>query len=280
MTQPIPREFSRFHVGASHVVAHASCVPWVQEVLPNETLYAWAGRHPDRRDLPGRVPAYSVPLPNPAEIPDANLALPQIASPVEAAPAPHLPERRVVVRHSRHGGLLGPLRGDLFFPPTRAPYELLVSHLLANAGIRTPPVVAIAVYRAGAFLRRSDVVTMELPGRDLGSALLDEPDEDIRRTWVAAVAGLVQSLASVGAWHPDLNVRNVLLVERDPGSVDAFVLDVDRIRFVPPGDPNVRDANLDRLERSVRKWRGRYGVGFHDDELRALRSLAASPTLA
>lgn len=280
MKQPIPREFSRFHVGTSHVVAHASCVPWAHEVLPNETLYAWAGRHPERRELPGRAPTYSVPLPTPAESPDANLALPALGHSAEPAPAPQLPERRVVVRHSRHGGLLGPIRGDLFFPPTRAPYELLVSHLLAGAGIRTPPVVAIAVYRAGAVLRRSDVVTMELPGRDLGSALLDEPDEDVRRAWLAAVAGLVQSLAGVGAWHPDLNVRNVLLVERDPGSVDAFVLDVDRIRFVPPGDPHVREANLDRLERSVRKWRVRYGVGFHDEELRALRSLAAAPAPA
>ncbi|HSA54231.1 MAG TPA: lipopolysaccharide kinase InaA family protein [Gemmatimonadaceae bacterium] len=280
MTQPLPRDFSRFHLGHSHVVAHESCVPWIGEVLPNETLYSWAARHPGRRELPGRVPAYSVPLPAPAEVTDANLALPARDSGAESAPALELTERRVVVRHSRHGGLLGPLRGDLFFPPTRAPYELLVSHLLASAGIRTPPVVAIAVYRAGALMRRSDVVTMELPGRDLGSALLDEPDEDVRRTWVAAVAGLVQSLSGVGAWHPDLNVRNVLLVERDPGSVDAFVLDVDRIRFVPPGDPHVRDANLDRLERSVRKWRGRHGVGFHDDELRALRSLAAEPAPA
>ena len=280
MRQAVPREFSRFHVGPAHVVAHSSCVPWVQEVLPSETLYAWAEQHPERRELPGRAPAYSVPLPAHAEFPDTNLALPELRSSADPVPAPRLPERRVVVRHSRHGGLLGPLRGDLFFPPTRAPYELLVSHLLGSAGIRTPPVVAIAVYRAGALLRRSDVVTMELPGRDLGSALLDEPDADVRRSWVAAVAGLVQSLASVGAWHPDLNVRNVLLVQRDPGSVDAFVLDVDRIRFVPPGDPHVRDANLDRLERSVRKWRGRYGVGFHDDELRALRSLAAAPAPA
>lgn len=276
MTQATPRDYSRFHIGTAHVVAHSSCVPWAQEVLPAETLYAWAGRHPERRELPGRAPAYSVPLPLPAEIPDANLALPELGRGQDPLVVPQLPERRVVVRHSRHGGLLGPLRGDLFFPPTRAPYELLVSHLLASAGIRTPPVVAIAVYKAGAFLRRSDVVTMELPGRDLGAALLDEPDEDVRRTWVAAVASLVQSLASVGAWHPDLNVRNVLLVEREMGSVDAFVLDVDRIRFVPPGDPHVRDANLDRLERSVRKWRVQHGVGFQDDELRALRALAAA----
>ena len=89
MRQAIPRDFSRFHVGTSHVVAHSSCVPWVQAVLPNETLYDWARRHPERRELPGRMPAYSVPLPAPAEVPDANLALPDPGSrPAEAARLP------------------------------------------------------------------------------------------------------------------------------------------------------------------------------------------------
>jgi hypothetical protein len=252
--QPIPKEFERFHVGTAHVVAHVSCEPWARAVLETGTLYDWASRQAERVELAGRVPAYSVQLPE--------------------------QEQRVVVRHAQHGGLLGALRGDLFLPPTRAPYELLVSHLLGRAGVRTPPVVAIAVYRAGPLLRRSDVVTLELPGRDLGSALLDEPDEDVRKTWLSAVASLVASLSRLGAWHPDLNVRNVLLVENGPGIVDAFVLDVDRIRFHPPGDPHVRDANLDRLERSVRKWRGRHGAGFRDEELRELRALTAQPAPA
>lgn len=251
MSAPVPKEYSRFRVGTAHVVAHESCKAWTHAVLEHETLYAWAARHPDRIELAGRQPTYSVPLPE--------------------------REERVVVRHSRHGGLLGRLRGDLFLPPTRAPYELLVSHLLAGAGIRTPPVVAIAVYRAGPVFRRSDVATVELPGRDLGSALLDEPDADVRHGWLSAVADLLKSLAEVGAWHPDLNLRNVLLVEDGHGSVDAFVLDVDRIQFVPPGDPHVREANLTRLVESVRKWRARHGAGFDDDELRDLRAQALAP---
>ena len=251
MRYPVPKEFQRFHVGTAHVVAHTSCEPWARAVLEAETLYQWAARQPERVALQGRLPAFSVPLPE--------------------------QEQRVVVRHSRHGGLLGAIRGDLFLPPTRAPYELLVSHLLGSAGIRTPPVMAIAVYRAGALLRRSDVVTLQLTGRDLGTALMDEPDDDVRKGWLAAVAALVTALSGVGAWHPDLNVRNVLLVENGPGNVDAFVLDVDRIRFHPPGDPHVRDANLARLERSVRQWRGRYGAGFRDEELRELRALAEQP---
>lgn len=254
MSAAIPKDYSRFRVGDAHVIAHESCVEWAKSVLPEQTLYAWASQQPDLQDLGGRVPAYSVLLPG--------------------------QERRVVVRHSHHGGLLGPLQGDLFFPPTRAPYELLVSHLLAGLGVRTPLVVAIAVYPVKRIFRRSDVVSLELPGRDLGKALRDHPDADVRRGWLDSIAALIRSLTTIGAWHPDLNVGNVLLVESGPSAWEAYVLDIDRLQFAPPSDPTVRDANLDRLERSIRKLRARFGVGFDDAEMRHLRELASAPASA
>ena len=251
MTVAIPKDYSKFHVGPAHVIAHESCAEWAKTVLPDQTLYEWAASQEDRRDLGGRVPAYSVLLPG--------------------------QERRVVVRHSHHGGLLGPLQGDLFLPPTRAPYELLVSHVLAGVGVRTPLVVAIAVYTVRRILRRSDVVSLELPGRDLGKALRDSPDADVRRGWLDSIAALIRALTNIGAWHPDLNVGNVLLVESGPRVWDAYVLDIDRLQVSPPSDPTVRDANLDRLEQSIRKLRARFGVGFDDAEMRHLRELASAP---
>ena len=254
MSAAIPKDYKRFQEGTAHVIAHESCVEWAKAVLPEQSLYAWASQQPDAQDLGGRVPAYSVLLPG--------------------------QERRVVVRHSHHGGLLGRLQGDLFLPPTRAPYELLISHLLAGLGVRTPLVVAIAVYPVKRLFRRSDVVSLELPGRDLGKALRDQPDADVRRGWLDSIAALIRALTSIGAWHPDLNVGNVLLVETGPSAWDAYVLDIDRLQFAPPSDPTVRDANLDRLERSVRKLRARFGVGFDDDEMRHLRELASVPARA
>ena len=97
----------------------------------------------------------------------------------------------------------------------------------------------------------------------------------MRRGWLAPIAALIRSLTNIGAWHPDLNVGNVLLVESDAGAWDAYVLDIDRLQFAPPSDPTVRDANLDRLERSIRKLRAQFGVGFDDAEMRQLRELAS-----
>ena len=254
MSAAIPKDYSRFHAGTAHVIAHESCVDWAKSILPQQSLYEWAASQPDHRDLGGRVPAYSVLIPG--------------------------QERRVVVRHSHHGGLLGRLQGDLFLPPRRAPYELLISPLLAGLGVRTPLVVAIAVYPVGRVFRRSDVVSLELPGRDLGKALRDAPDADVRRGWLDSIATLIRSLTNIGAWHPDLNVGNVLLVESSAGAWDAYVLDIDRLQFAPPSDPTVRDANLDRLERSIRKLRARFGVGFDDAEMRHLRELSRVPASA
>jgi hypothetical protein len=249
---PVPKDFSRFRVGEARVVAHESCVAWAREVIAKgSTLYDWAAAHPDRRTLTGRLPAYAVPVPN------------------DGPP--------VVVRRAHHGGLLGPLRGDLFFPPTRAHYELLASYILASAGVRTPPVLAFAVYPAGWLMRRSDFVTMALPGRDLGEAFLARPEAAERRAWLAPLGELVRALTRAGAWHQDLNVRNILLVPDNTGVDHAFVLDIDRVRFAPAGDPNVRDANIARLERSVRKWRALHGLGFEEEELRELRALASAP---
>jgi hypothetical protein len=247
----IPKDYSRFHVGGAHVIAHESCAAWATDALEQEgSLYRWAAAAEGNRTLQGRIPAYAVTLPG------------------------H--DRRVVVRHSHHGGLLAPLLGDLFLPPTRAPFELVISHLLGGLGVRTPLVVAVAVYKAHRVLRRSDVVTLELEGRDLGAALSDGPDPDVRQAWLAAVAALVISLTAIGAWHPDLNVRNILLVEAGTGQWDAYVLDIDRLQFAPPSDPNVRDANLDRLERSNRKLREQQGSGFTEAEFVRLRELAGT----
>ena len=243
----VPHGFTRFSHGGAEVVAMETVGDGVREALGGGTLYAWASGHPDRREYRGRQAAFSAPLP--------------FGGP------------RVVVRHSRHGGLLALLTRDIFLAPTRAPYELLVSALLGRAGVPTPPVIAFALYPVAPLLWRSDIASLELHGQDLGT-IMAESATGGRGAWLDSVAALLRGLTRAGAWHPDLNVRNILLTNDDDGARRAFVLDVDRIRFHPPGDPNVRDANLQRLMRSVRKWRAAGSPAFDESELRTLRELA------
>jgi len=150
--------------------------------------------------------------------------------------------------------VLARVTGDLFVAPTRAPHELRVSMRLRDAGVPTPEVLAYAVYRGPAGLRRADVVTREIAGAaDLLATLSADPSAAHRSTVWDAVRTLVEGLSRAGAVHADLNVRNVLIAREADARPVAYALDVDRVVWRKPGDPSVARANWARLERSARK---------------------------
>ncbi len=210
----------------------------LRAALAGGSFFGYAGHHPAARALAGRGVAYAVPLPDDAA--------------------------RVVVRRSRHGGLLAPLTGDRFLGRTRAPAELATSLTLARRGVPTPELVAYATYPAGALRRRADVVTREIaPSRDLAAALLDA-DAEAKNVALDAAARLLAQLTAAGARHPDLNLKNILLARDANGVLEAFVLDVDRVWFDEPGAIRVAIANLRRLARSARKWHRRHGMAFDE----------------
>jgi 3-deoxy-D-manno-octulosonic acid kinase len=227
LTSPPQPGYQRLDTPIASGVALAELVQPLREIVSARSIYAHAAAHPERRELSGRGPAYAIPL----------------------GPG------RVVVRHVRHGGLLAPLTRDLFLAPTRAPYELAVSHRLRDGGVPTPQIVAYVTYPAAMFLRRADVITREIPdATDLGSLLgtASRSAADRAALW-EAVSELVAALAAVGAYHADLNVKNVLISTAADGRHTAHAIDVDRVVWGHPGDPALVRTNLDRLHRSARK---------------------------
>ena len=201
------------------------------------TVLEYAARHRDSRVLRGRGDAYAAPLPAPSE----NV--------------------RVVVRHNRHGGLLAPLTGDLFLPPTRAPHELETSVRLHELGVPTPEVLAFVVYPVRIVFRRVDVLSREIAGgRDFAEILTSASQADRVAAFAAATA-LVAVLSRAGARHQDLNAKNILMA-----SGSAFVLDVDRVALGYPPDTAL-DRNLERLGRSLRKWRDRWHARISEQDI-------------
>ena len=211
-------------------------------------------RSPTDARLGGRVPAYSVLLPG--------------------------QERRVVVRHSHHGGLLGAAAGRPV--PSADPRALRVAGV-APAG-RTGRAHAAGGGDRGVSVRAHPPAQRRglarASRRDLGKALRDQPDADVRRGWLDSIAALIRALTNVGAWHPDLNVGNVLLVESGPRPGTRTCSTSTGCSSSPPSDPTVRDANLDRWNGRSGNSRARFGVGFDDAEMRHLRELASAPALA
>jgi hypothetical protein len=214
------------------------------------TLHGFAGRAPAARPLLGRQIAWAISLP--------------------------VTGRAVVVRHNRHGGALRALTGDLFLSPTRAPFELDMALALETRGIRTPAIIAYAVYPAVPGFARSDVVTAAVPDSvDFGALLLQtSPGSPERGDALRAVNALLSRLAATRVRHHDLNVKNVLL-QQVPASNAAWLLDVDRVQLDLP-EPEADAANRARLHRSMIKWRDTRGARVSDAELEGLLRTATS----
>ncbi len=248
----VPRGYVEFAVGDSQVVSAEEVADGVRAALQSgTTLHDYAGRHPGAKALAGRGVAFAAPLP------DGSAS--------------------VVVRHNRHGGLLAPLTRDLFLAPTRAPIELATSLRLSAAGVPTPEFLAYAVYAAPLGFCRADVATREIADSFDLSVAITASDVALRAQAWNAVADLLRRLSAAGARHHDLNVKNVLLRERGD-TLEAFVLDVDRVTFEPT-DPTA--ANLARLSRSARKWRDRQGASVGESELAELaRAVLDAPLSA
>jgi hypothetical protein len=243
LDRELPPGFARFVIDNAEVVCAKHVSEAVVEALRAGTLYQYAESHDRARPLSGRGIAYAVPLPGDVE--------------------------HVVVRHNRHGGMLAPLTGDLFRPPTLAPRELFNSERLRRAGVPTPLMIGYVVYLAAAGFRRADVMTREIrPSYDLSTAIMSD-DRSAREAALVATAALVAAMNEAKARHHDLNVKNVLLRDGADGSTDAFVLDVDRVTFADSAIA-AREANVARLLRSARKWRTIHGARVTDAELDTL----------
>ena len=240
----VPAGFERLLLGHAIAVARSDLAPFIRQALvasdgKKATLHQYAAQHPGARPLQGRGTAYAVPLPN--------------------------GETRVVVRHNRHGGMFAPLTRDLFLAPTRAPLELDVSRALTRAGVPTPEVVAYAVYPPGALLQRSDVCSREIAdGHDLAEILMQAGHAE-RAAALESAGALVATLSRAGAMHPDLNAKNILIA-----AGGTYVLDVDRVLLRV--DPQAAlGGNLERLSRSLRKWRDKSGAAVSETDIAALR---------
>lgn len=243
-----PSGYERFEVGNVVVVARVAAAAGLRAALSSApTLHAWAASVPGAEPFQGRTTAWGVRLPGAA---------------IE-----------VVVRHARRGGVLAPIRGDRYVWPGRAPWELETSLRLQEAGVRTPDVIAFALYPAGPGLCRCDVATRRLPAGAEFPAAWKGSDAATREALLVAVGTLLRDLRAAGARHADLNAKN-LYVARDGGRWHAWVLDVDRVRFHSPNDADVGAQNLARLDRSIRKLRDAKRLDLDDAALARLATLA------
>jgi 3-deoxy-D-manno-octulosonic acid kinase len=251
MSDALPAGFERVLVGKNELVAKASVAGSLADALQRApTLYDWAAEQPQPRALRGRAPVYVAPLSS---------------------------GKTVAVRHAWHGGAVAPVTRDLWLRPSRAPHELRKSIALVNGGVPTAPILGYALYPAAFGLVRVDVVSEFVEDTfDLGAVLMGLAAGISIQQAAAATRILVATLNLQHLVHPDLNVKNILLQKRTVASgstrssteVHALVIDVDTMRHRPDqSQGEVSVANLERLSRSLRKWKRQTEAAFDVTEV-------------
>jgi len=184
----------------------------------------------------------------------------------------HAPGGAWVVRPALRGGVIARVLRDRYvrIGAPRPIREMRISRRARDRGIDTPEVVAGVVYGRGLFYR-ADVVTRFVPdAMDLASLSLgpDRPAEAQRVEGWRVAGQLIRVAARAGLFHPDLNLRNVLV----SWSLDvprAHLLDLDRCRFALWLTKRDRDAMVRRFHRSRNKLEAAAGLTVSAAELAA-----------
>jgi 3-deoxy-D-manno-octulosonic acid kinase len=157
------------------------------------------------------------------------------------------PDRRLVLRHYRRGGLAAWVSTDRFLwrgeVNTRPISEWSITYRLHRAGLPVPAPIAARFVRAGRTYR-GDIITERLPTVGSLAECLHTGALSLV-TWIS-IGRCIRRFHDFGVCHADLNSHNVLLSEED-----VYLVDFDRCRLRRNG--MWRDSNLVRLRRSLEK---------------------------
>ena len=169
------------------------------------------------------------------------------------------------LRHYLRGGMAARLSHDGHLwrgiNSVRSFAEFRMMRILREKKLPVPMPFA-AWYRREGLQYRAAILMQRLPGVQPLAALAVQD----AAPW-DAVGQLIARFHRVGLDHADLNAHNILF----DGSGNGWMIDFDRSRLRIPATP-WRDANLQRLLRSLRKQRGKRSVEQVDAGFAQLRA--------
>lgn len=197
---------------------------------------------------------------------------------------------RAVVRRYHRGGAVRHLNRATYFGGHRAFDELRATERARGGGVRVPEVLAAVERRAGIGYS-AWLATRLVPGAVESAAWLASAGGEERRAFFAEAGRQLARMHAAGVAHPDLNLRNLLVVGATTpsseassangagttggeGGVVVWVIDFDRARlFDGPVPPERRAADLARLGRSATKL----GLPVGDADWAVLRGEGRHP---
>jgi tRNA A-37 threonylcarbamoyl transferase component Bud32 len=173
-----------------------------------------------------------------------------------------------VVREYWHGGMIGKIFKDFFWDGMRPVRELLVCEAANRGGIKTTEIIAIIKNKIMGPLYKFRLVTKEITRSiDLIELLLHSGESPRRllsgenrllkqkRQIINKLAKAVNDMHNLGIYHADLHLKNILVQSGADGSVNVYIIDLDKSKQYEKISLQRRMKNIMRLDRSVVKLR-------------------------
>jgi hypothetical protein len=248
MSRTLPEGYVAVRVGEVEGFACSAAAAWLESVLQGgRTVYEAAAGGPDVRV--GRA---------------------QVRVVAAGAAGPDGRGRWAVRRYHR-GGAAARVLGDrhLRAGVGRPLRELRASVEARARGVRTPAVVAGAVYFATPFYR-ADIVTELVPDAPSLADVIFGGAARGAAGALAAAGRLVRSLEEARVLHADLSAGNIVVPLGGAGR-EAWAIDLDRCRVLPLEGRPPPGVMRRRLERSLRKLGHLHGRPLSALEWSALR---------
>jgi len=168
---------------------------------------------------------------------------------------------RMIIKHYEHGGLFRKITKDILWGSSRPFRELVILETASQRGIPVPEALAARVDRILGPFYKGEIAYKEIP--DSGNLLeyLKGLNRKTRQEKISSKRKIIHSLAEAikkmhasGIYHADLNIKNVLIRNREKG-IQVYLLDFDCSRIMENISLRARIKNLARLNRSCEKWK-------------------------
>jgi len=129
--------------------------------------------------------------------------------------------------------------------------ELKASAHLISRGILTPEIIAVRLIKEGPFYA-IDVISRLIPGAVDLLMYLETVHEDSAEL-LKKSGMLIRKIHDSGVYHADLHIKNILLDD----TKNLWVLDLDKAHQFDRLPGIMKQLNLKRFMRSVKKWQAK-----------------------
>lgn len=178
----------------------------------------------------------------------------------------------MVRKHYFRGGLISALLKDqylgFFLENTRAFKEFRLLKKMQQLGLPVPVAVAARVEKS-LFYFRADLITLEIENVKTLVDLISL--ENLSEAGWTKIGSCIKQFHQHDIYHADLNAGNILISGDTSNVTKTYLIDFDRCA-IRSGTSSWKMQNLQRLKRSLIKFKNNNGCCFTEDNWSALLS--------